>query len=389
MSWGNPQSANEKALATLLAPVSFCYSLGNRLNALSYQLKIRKRYRASIPVVSVGNITVGGTGKTPLVISIAQIFGAQGLKVGIASRGYKRDSTKPIVIAGDGNGRFAAVHETGDEPQLIARSVPSAVVITSSNRALASKMLAERFNCDVIILDDGFQHYRMERDLDIVLIDYADYPTNDRVLPAGRLREELNGLNRADHIVITKVPTEIDQTHWQYLESTIKHLAPDRAISACRFVADKLVYADRKPNSEISPTELAGVSVVAFSAIARPETFIQSLNALGANVIVEKRFSDHYSYTHADLELLTKLKTVSSAAYLVTTAKDAVKLPHSQDFDTLILEQKVEWLTAPPTEFNAIIERIKETNQPKINVKSDRNSFSAKAKLEQNAIHSK
>ena len=156
----------------LLTPASSIYGLIVRLRLKAYDKGILKRHQIAVPIISIGNLTVGGTGKTPVTIDLAQRLIANGLKVAILSRGYKRLSTEKVVIVSNGQQIFATAQEAGDEPYMMAKELPSAVVITGASRVSTAQIAANLYNCNVILLDDGFQHLLLHRRDDVVLLDY-------------------------------------------------------------------------------------------------------------------------------------------------------------------------------------------------------------------------
>lgn len=324
MSWGNPGDSLEKLQQVALAPISFFYQIGVSFRGLFYQLGLLKQTKLPAYVVSVGNITVGGTGKTPVVIDLAKRFGEAGYKVAVLSRGYKRKSKDAYVVVSDGQGNFASCEDAGDEPFLIARSAPQSVVIVGSKRIETGRIACEKYGCNLILLDDGFQHRALMRDMDIVLIDYYDNPENDALLPAGRLRESLSALKRAQYVVITKVPDDADQERLTRLKKQISHHAPSAKLASCSFVYKSLSKLDDTHEHDLA--ELKDKPVLAFSGIARPQSFITSLEGLGITVVAEVDFADHHWFTAEDMLSITEELNDSTAVLAVTTAKDAVRI---------------------------------------------------------------
>jgi tetraacyldisaccharide 4'-kinase len=348
MVWGNPQSKTERLMKGVLSPLGAFYGLGNLLHRLAYSSGLARKHKMPVPVISVGNITVGGTGKTPVVISIAQYFIQRGIKTAIISRGYKRPSNQGVVVVGNGRSNFQDVSVSGDEPMLIAQSVPEAVVLSSPDRVSACKKAISEFDCKLIILDDGFQHYRLERDIDIVLIDYNDDLQNDSLLPAGRLREQLSALKRASHVVITKVPEVPDQKKIRDLRFLIVECAPASDIRICRIIPKQ--WRNVSGGNETLPLNaLRGRATLAFSGIARPKSFNNTLRDLGLTVIAQRFFPDHHWYQAGDLANLRSMLKESDADCFVTTAKDAVKLQHLDlDIPVYALDLETVWPEGMP-----------------------------------------
>lgn len=346
MSWGNPQSGQEKLVAGLLSPVSLGYGIGSYIRLKAYSQGYIKRVRLPIPVVSIGNITCGGTGKTPMAIDISKRLIAAGYRVAILSRGYGRKSKKKTAVVSDGKGTFASIEDSGDEPLLIARSVPEAIVIVGSSRVESAEIAINDYGADAIVLDDGFQHIRVERDVDLVLVDYNDEPDKDSLLPAGRLREPLSALIRAKVVVITKVPVDYDEEKLENLRRLIAKYATRAEIAAARFVPKHL-----KAHNGVFPIDkLKGQRVIGFCGVARPESFAKTLASMGCEVVDLKGFSDHHWYTPEELTALEKHMRTSNASAVITTEKDMVKIPaHDRLHQHLIaVEMGVEWLGPLP-----------------------------------------
>jgi len=362
MSWGNPETASEKLQAALLQPLAWIYGQGNRLQRLCYEKSLLTPLEADVPVISVGNITCGGTGKTPVVISLAQYLEAHNVKVGIVSRGYRRLVAQDLTVVNDGGGDFADCLQSGDEPLLIAHSVPRAIVISGPDRVTACKWATERFGCKVILLDDGFQHYPLRRQVDIVLVDYGDDPERDNLLPAGRLREPLNQLKRASHIVITKVPLPIDPGRLENLKNTLTQHAPKASLSICRFVSRGLITAEDSTGQGRGwrdVNSLKGEPVVAFCGLARPTGFFSLLQSHGIEVVARESFPDHHWYTQADWERLRLLRREHGAVMLVTTQKDLVKLSLLKGVeDVLALVIDTEWIEGIPHPIEQLLNQL-------------------------------
>jgi tetraacyldisaccharide 4'-kinase len=346
MSWGNPQSSQEKLLCGLMSPLSLGYGIGSYFRLAAYSKGYVKRVRLPVPVVSIGNITCGGTGKTPMAIDVTRRLIAAGYKVAVLSRGYARKSKQKITVVSNGQGEFALCEEAGDEPLLIALSVPEAIVIVGSSRVETAALAIEEYKADAIVLDDGFQHIRLERDLDVVLIDYNDDPENDTLLPAGRLREPLTALNRAKVVVITKVPLNPDEERLEKLRTQIRKYAERAEIVAARFVPKRL----RTSTGEAPLTQLKGQRVVAFCGVARPEGFAATLNQLGCTLMRN-----------------------ANASSVVTTEKDMVKIaPHDRLNQHLVaVEIGVEWLGPLPSHISDLMKGKMESQLKRTRTNTD------------------
>ncbi len=349
MSWGNPQTTGERLLSGLLKPVSAAFLAGSYCRIMSYNLGLLKQKHFAQPVISVGNLTVGGTGKTPIVVDICQRLSDSGHKVGILSRGYKRLSRASSVIVSAGQGPITSCADAGDEPYMMALSCPQAVVIVGASRTTAAAMAIQDHGCDILILDDGFQHFPMSRDTDIVLIDYNDDLLKDSLLPSGRLREPVSALVRAHWIVITKVPDVFDEEKLEQVRSLLSSASPSATITACRFEPSALTPFGCQEVA-LSPSALAQTKVLAFCGIARPENFQAELESLGAEVVGQRSFGDHHWYTAQDIASLKSLAQSTQAEMLVTTEKDAVRLSSQLvgDLPIATLKLKCAWLGPIP-----------------------------------------
>jgi len=349
MSWGNPQNITERFLATALKPASWAWALGSSVRLQGYRWGCLKRKQLNVPVISVGNLTCGGTGKTPVTIDLAHRLIAQNKKVAILSRGYQRQSKEQVIIVSDGTQIYADAAAAGDEPYMMAQAVPQAVVLVGSQRAATAELAVRLYGCDVILLDDGFQHLAIKRNQDIVLIDYHDDPLKDSLLPAGRLREPVQQLERAHWIVITKVPDTVNPDRLQHFESLVNEYAPHAQLTSCKFSPVRLRCL-QESSKTLKPQELSGLHVTAFSGIARPESFHSELSQLGAQVMRGRSFADHHWFNTRDIEQITNDFRNSKAELVITTAKDAVRLNPSQlaDLPVYVLELGTEWLGTVP-----------------------------------------
>ena len=316
----------------LLLPLAPVYRGAVAVRRAAYRRGWMRRERLDVPVISVGNLTFGGTGKTPTVIALARDLVRMGRRPAVLTRGYKRLDDGQVVVVGPDPRQTAA--EVGDEPLEMARRLPGVPVIVDTNRARGGAE-AQRQGADVVLLDDGFQHLRLDRDLDLVLIDSGDPWGGGRLPPLGRLREPLNALVRADAVLVTKVPTQ-----WRpvvaEIESVLDRLAPRLQVFVSRMRPNR-VYVPGDGWRE--PEVLSGQRVMAFAALGRPDGFATTLSEAGAEIAVTRWFPDHHAYTDQELSELVEQATAASAVP-VTTAKDAVKLP--SDAGVWVVEAVVE-----------------------------------------------
>lgn len=339
MNWGNPQTVQDKLARGLLLPASGFYSLGLQARSISYDKGLLKRQKVPAHVVSIGNITCGGTGKTPVTIDLAQRLIKAGRKVAIVSRGYRRRSKDACLVVSDGRNILTSCSDAGDEPFMMAQNVRQACVIVSSSRVQAARLACESYGCNTILLDDGFQHWKLQRDQDIVLLDYNENPENDSLLPAGRLRESLSALSRAETIIISKVPTNYDQAKLDSLKQTITKYAPKAKINLCQFLPNHLVKVEAsQPEAEdrLGRTDLSllkGKKVIGVCGIAKAEPFFNQLEQAGCQLAGKLAFGDHHWYSQEDIESIKQRLMQAQADLIVTTEKDAVRLSELAIFD--------------------------------------------------------
>jgi tetraacyldisaccharide 4'-kinase len=285
-------------------------------NAL-YDRGIFRSHQLGARTISIGNITTGGTGKTPLVGHVAELLAARGEKVCILTRGYGRKNGNSRVLVSDGNKVFADAAAGGDEPvELARRLIGKAVVVADPNRAAAGRWAKEEFDITAFVLDDGFQHRKSSRDLDIVCIDATDPFGSRRMLPAGRLREQIRNLSRAHAAVIMRSGTE----NIESLRSELSLFIPDKRI----FEASRRVR--RLTPLDGAPAPVGNARHLAFAGLGNPEAFSAWLSQQAFTVVGFRRFRDHHPYTQADIDALQEQARREGADALLTTAKDAVKL---------------------------------------------------------------
>ncbi len=288
--------------------------------------------RATVPVVCIGNLSVGGTGKTPMVEFLARMMPAWGLWPGIVSRGYKR-STPPeqCVLVSDGNEIYVTAEQGGDEPVLLAHMLRGIAVAVCADRVKACGELTSAGLCDSIILDDGFQHLKLHRDCDIVLIDATVDLGKTRMLPFGTRREPLSALRRASCVIHTKVPhstaLSAKNDHYKKNRAKVSKIAPWVPQFATRFLPEGLIRLGTEGDSpdNLDLGDLPGLKVLAFAGIARPENFFETLRGLGCDVI-GKSFDDHRPYEYRDIAQILDAAIEENVEAVITTAKDAVKL---------------------------------------------------------------
>ncbi len=310
-------SSNIALLRRVLSPLSPLYQGVTALRALLYDKKILPSKRLPKPVISVGNLTTGGTGKTPLVIEIVRQLSAEGLRLAVLSRGYKGISEAPVNLVSDSTRVLMEADSAGDEPVLMARKLPGTPVLTGKDRYIAGMEALRRFEIDAFILDDGFQHLPLRRDVNLLLADGVKPFGEGKCLPGGDLREGPSALGRADLILLTGNASEESRRR-------IKTLAPRASLHAVRFETTGVVNLS---SGAIEPLSfLKGKEFFAFAGIARPERFYSSLKAAGADLKGRRSFPDHHSYRRRELETLLEEGKARQAQGLITTEKDAVRI---------------------------------------------------------------
>ncbi len=300
------------------APLSALYARILEARARRYASGRTPSHDLGLPVVSVGNLTLGGSGKTPFVEFLARRFRFEGLRPAILSRGYGR-SSRGVVVVSRGEGPLVTPEEGGDEPVELSRRLPGVVVVVARRRADAARA-AREIGADLFVLDDGYQHLAVRRDADLLLLDAADPFGGGRFPPRGRLREPLSALGRADAVVFTRAAAGLPT------EASLRTLArwnPRAPVFTARIRAAGLRDLEGAP---VDAGALADRRLLAVCGVARPSTFAASLAELDLSAQETLAFRDHHRYTDRDLERIRRAALRTDSAFLVTTEKDAVKL---------------------------------------------------------------
>jgi tetraacyldisaccharide 4'-kinase len=313
-----------------LPPVSYpfiyapakLYELGVRARAALYENGLFETRRLKAPVISVGNVTVGGAGKTPCVAFLARFLRGEGYEVAILSRGYKRESRGRVEVS-NGKEILCGPNESGDEPFLLAKSCPGARVVVDRDRYAAGKWLEERRRISAFILDDGYQHLRLARDLNLLLIDASDPPDQAKMIPFGRLREPITAMRRADAVIVTRSDQPFNRPA---IENAIRRFArADTPIFYARHKMTELIRLDGAGG--VSPADFARKRVAAVSGVARPDRFGADLERLGMEIALRRDFEDHHRYTREELSEIVERAREARADAVITTEKDAANLP--------------------------------------------------------------
>jgi len=344
-------------------PFSPLYSLAMRLRASLYRRGALRSYRFDAPVVSVGNLTMGGTGKTPMVQYLARLFQEHGFRPAIVSRGYGGAARGKVNVVSDGNKLLLDAHAAGDEPRLLAETLPGVPVLTGVVRRLPARRALE-MGADVLLLDDGFQHLPIARDINLVLFNTDRLAGNSRVFPGGDLREPVAALRRATGFVVTGV-REANRERAERFADLLRSKFPDIPVAFAGLRMECLVKIT--PSGMIVPAEAGPVQVqpcFGFCGIAHPDLFQQTLTSQGYSLADFLPLADHQRYSEAQMDRLLAQARKSGAQWLLTTEKDLVKLAGraahlplplyglrmrvtvDPDFSRILLEQLRSWSTS-------------------------------------------
>ena len=333
-----------------------------------YDKRLLKNNPLGCLVIVVGNITVGGTGKTPVVEKLAKTLQHNGRKVGIISRGYKskkesltkkmlrfitNGEVAPPKVVSDGKNVLLGSKLAGDEPYMLAKNLPGVVVVCDKNRVKAGYFAIKDFGCDTLVLDDGFQYLKLKGSLNICLVDSTNPFGNEHLLPRGILREPLHRLSKADYILITKTKN-IQQC--EELHRTIRKHNTLAKMTYCTHTPRFLV--DIKSQGEKNLNFIKGKKVAIFSGIAYPESFEGTIKEQGADIIYTKRFLDHHRFSKGEIKTVFMEAFASGAEMILTTEKDAVRLPKIfPKIPLYYLRLEID-LLSNEEDFNALAERI-------------------------------
>ena len=323
-----------------LFTISIFYGGLVRLREALYKKGVLQSKRLPCPVVSIGNITVGGTGKTPMTLYVAELIRSFGFKVAIVSRGYKGKAEKTGGIVYDGRKICMEPDQAGDEPFMMAKRLRSVPVIVGKDRFKAGMLAVKEFNPDVVLLDDGFQHLRLYRDIDLVLLDFNSPFGNGNLLPRGILREPASSLTRADALILTRsdsVPGPIKAklsdriVYFSQKSSVYKTFhAPYiyKVVKAAGDIQDGALSKSQDWDSEI----ITGRNVFAFSGIARNEDFKHTVAGFGCDVSGFAGFPDHHAYSDEDINTILRAAEDAGAEIVCTTEKDFARIGHRKNW---------------------------------------------------------
>jgi len=331
------EGGRANALKFVLGGLSKIYERAVQTRLGLYRRRLLRPQELGCPVVSIGNLTVGGTGKTPVTEMLARSLQERGRRVAILSRGYKsvprpfsqrlrnkflknRDLFPPRIVS-DGQKVLLDSRRAGDEPHMLAKNLPGVCVLVDKDRVKSGLHALRHFESDVLLLDDGLQYQRLRHGIDIVLVDHQAPFGNERLLPRGTLREPPANLRRASYIIVTKSEAEPDRA----LLDRLRRLNRTASIIECRHAPCH--WEDLRTGQRFPLDHLRGKHVGALSGIARPESFEQAVLDLGAQVEITKAFADHHRFTKKEIYRFLEWCDRRSLDALVTTEKDAVRFP--------------------------------------------------------------
>ena len=320
-----------------LLGLSKLYQLGVQIRLRLWQHRIFRDHTLGCQVVSIGNLSVGGTGKTPVVEVFARALQQRGRRVAILSRGYKstprpfwqrlvakitfREDRIPPKIVSDGRSLLLDSEQAGDEPYMLASNLKDVVVLVDKDRVKSGRYAISKYGCDTLLLDDGFQYLALKSRLDICLVDRNNPFGNHYLLPRGTLREPISNLKRAHYIFITK-SSELGA---KKLRKAIRQFNDQAEIIEC---AHQPLYLQDVFTGERQPLEkLQGLPIGAISGIAVPDSFEDGLRGLGANLVYAKRYADHHRYNQQEIINMINRSLKRGAVAILTTEKDAVRFP--------------------------------------------------------------
>jgi tetraacyldisaccharide 4'-kinase len=356
INWSTIHEKKQRnAFTFFLKTLSVVYGLAVRLRLIGYKVGFFRIKSLPTYVVSVGNITVGGTGKTPFVAMLAEWAGENGIRAAILSRGYKGTTSHKCLVVSDGTKVLATSDDAGDEAVLLAKKVSSIPVLISKKRYMIGNLALRRFNPELLLLDDGYQHISLHRDLDILLLDARRQFGNGLLLPCGPLREPLEGIERADLIVFTKCAVGCNGDD---MADFLRRDFPGKRIFRSEYLPHQVIFP--LDGRTYPPDFLSGKKVVAFAGLAHPDDFFDMVETLGAHVIHFKAFSDHHRFTQGEIGELASWKKASEADFLLTTEKDWVRIDGRVDVgaDIAILTIRMGLLSDSDAFFDIINQGI-------------------------------
>ena len=319
-----------KLVMAMLYGFSLIYRLLVNMKLYGYQMGIFRKGRLDCFVISLGNVTVGGTGKTPTAQKLACAIRDMGYRVVILNRGYRAKWHGEVGIVSDGKTLQMTASEAGDEAYMLAKHLPNVPVLIGAERALTGRYAIEHFGAEVAILDDGYQHWQLQRDMDILLVDAVNVFGNGHILPRGTLREPISHINRADVCLMTKVDQAAEGSR-EHIRETVNHYNEKalilESIHRPRCLIPMQDWYENIAGEGVDISEIRGKRIMAVSAIGNPASFEQTLSNLGATILESLRYPDHHDYTMKEMQDVLYQAEAQGAEAIVITEKDAVKVP--------------------------------------------------------------
>jgi len=342
---------------------AWLYELGVRLRIAAYETGYLKPTRLHAAVISIGNITVGGTGKTPLTEYIAGYLSEEGYSVAILTRGYGRASSGQVVLNGEASAGARqsedpwielSYGEAGDEPLLLGRALPQVPIVINKDRVASGKWAQQNLGSQVLVLDDGYQHLRLVRDLNLLVLDATDPFGGFRMVPFGRLREPLYAIRRADAVIVTRAHRPFDQGQ---LLSIVKYFCGDRVpiiyvystISGLRHLESGYLYG---------ADEFTSWKAWVMCGIGNPAAFLDDVVAIGVGVLGQTLFRDHYPYSQRDLDRVVVEARAAGSDMILTTEKDAVRLKGLAQSEVPLYAARLELQTEDEVRLKSLLLRL-------------------------------
>lgn len=368
---GTRRDRTTRIFAGFLFTLSRVYRALVQFRHTLYRKRILRHKTLGCLVVSIGNITTGGTGKTPVTEVFARTLSSKGRRVAILSRGYrskskpfkekfldlfrsKKNESPPRVVS-EGNGKVLLdSHMAGDEPYMLAKNLPDVLVITDKDRVKSGRYAIRKYGVDTLIMDDGFQHLHLKPKVNILLVDSTNPFSNHNLLPRGLLREPIKNIRRADYIFLTK---SNGGKHLRRIKEFLRKHNPRAEVIECTHRPQYL--RNLQTGEDLDLSELKGKKISAISGIAVPESFENFLTDFGAEIIYKERYADHHRYRRHEIENFIKESKKLGAQMILTTEKDAVRFPELEKYEvpSFYLRVQIDILSGEES-FNDAISRI-------------------------------
>lgn len=330
LAHGQDNNLMDWFVLTTMSFFSVLYEIGVRLKLNMYYCGLLAQYKLPCCVISIGNITVGGTGKTPTAQKLALMIKEMGYRVAVLNRGYRSKCEKSVGLVSDGEKIYMTAEEAGDEAFLLAKTLPGIPVVIGRERAVSGQYALKELGAQVIILDDGYQHWQLYRDLDVVLIDTLNMFGNDNLLPSGSLREPLENLRRAGVFLLTKCDQSSAISRATLCDTLHSYNPAAPIYESVHRPSDFEEIEDwykGTPKKKVPVERLKGEKVMVFCAIGNPASFEQSITDLGISIDEAIRYPDHHDYGMAEMQYIIDRAVRRKVSAIITTAKDAVKIP--------------------------------------------------------------